>query len=164
MDYRISGFEPKFGWVLKLAFNGKAPQLVLSCSALDTDTHHLALATTSGLLAGEYQVVFFSERPGERKTLSTSRLTVAPNPVGTTNILDFRSFEEQMLDAIEALIMRRASNAQLDMIKSSIDGKEFERMNANDLLRLRDKFKAKVLAQKGRSIKRILYHFNGIGG
>ncbi len=60
---------------------------------------------------------------------------------------DSTTFAEQMLTAIEAALLSRATAGQLDMIKAALGDRSTDR-NPGELIRLRDKFKIEVAQEQ----------------
>lgn len=135
-------------------------------------TIQIASGASSAIAPGHYQFYSYitNSTTLERISLPTESTQILPDPSQTIA----QSFSVRMLAAVEALLERRATNNQLDLLRTNIDAKELERMNPNDLLLLRDKFKLKVAvenrAASGKNtntntntMQRILYNFNGTG-
>jgi hypothetical protein len=65
---------------------------------------------------------------------------------------DDRLFPQKMLDAIEAALLGRATDSELDLISVTI-GQRAQQRNVEVLLPLRDKFKAEVARLSGKPLR-----------
>lgn len=162
--YILPEYLPSDGWSLKAHIQG-ATVLTLTSTVLN-DEYVITLNNTNSqsLNAGAYQIVWYVEKSGERKTLSKQSLTIEPDFLNDTTD-NFLTFNQKMVNALEALLLRRATNFQLDMLESTIDTKIWKKMSPIELQDLLDKYRHKVqqevAAASGKSSfgKRIAYDF-----
>lgn len=100
-----------------------------------------------------------------RVAIEQGNVTVLPDPL-TNTTQDLRTHNQIMLDAVSAFIERRASNDQIDHIRSMIGDsttkKELERMSFLDLQQLRQKYLTLVKREKGIFPKAYQYAFKRI--
>jgi hypothetical protein len=108
--------------------------------------------------AGTYNVSVVASNQTERVVLFQQAVEVLPDPIADTK-KDQRTFNARMLDAVEALIERRASAGQIDIIKTEIKDRSVETLKHTELLALRDRYKTKVLQEQGRLPKTIQFYF-----
>lgn len=157
----LDDYSASNGWTLWLLLNGPVPLTLEATTATDGSFDlNLTSVLTSTLEPSFHQAVMYVTKGVERITLQSTRTEVLPDPTEFAYVnQDFRTFEEKMVDALEALLQRRASNSQLDILRTSIDGKELDRLSPVEIADLRDKYKAKVLSQQGKIPRRILYTF-----
>jgi len=85
------------------------------------------------------------ENGTERFTLYDDSLEVITDLGVATGPVDTRTYAKQVLDAIDAVILGRASK---DQESYSIDGRTLNRTALADLLALQDKYKAVVVSEE----------------
>lgn len=81
----------------------------------------------------------------ERFTIYDDSLEVITDLGGASEAVDTRTYAKQVLDAIDAVILGRASK---DQESYSIDGRTLNRTAVADLLTLQDKYKAIVVGEE----------------
>ncbi|MCM0018423.1 MAG: hypothetical protein NBV67_00350 [Tagaea sp.] len=126
---------------------------------------NIAVSTTAGWTAGRYDIAGYVAKAGERYQIYRGTITVAPN-LAAAGAADRRSHARKVLDAIEAVIEKRAS---LDQESYEIDGRSLKRTPIADLLKLRSLYKAEIaredaaarVAQGLSPRRRILVRFSG---
>lgn len=108
----------------------------------------VAPATTAAWAVGEYSWAAYVSKAGERRTVDSGTLKVAPD-VGAVNApWDARSFARQALDAIEAAILQRASSTQLEV---AVFGRTVKSMSHAELLAARSRLAREVEAEQAAS-------------
>lgn len=132
LDYSVEA-----GWALSYALRGPA-QINL---AADTDFNILiSAATSASYAAGTYSYVArVSNETGDVHTVETGTITIEADIAAIDAAFDSRSFVKKTLDAVEAVLLKRATD---DQLKYSIQGRSLERTPLPDLMRLRDLYKA----------------------
>jgi hypothetical protein len=115
------------------------------------------VATTAGL----YNYTIAAEKLGVKTLIATGRVMVHPDPTAITAGSDLRTHAEKVLEAIEAVLEKRATT---DQQSYTIAGRSISRIPVGELLMLRDKYKQEVkdqkFADKGKKAPRaILYRF-----
>ena len=112
----------------------------------DGDDHAVALpaTTTTNWSPGRYRYQAYVESGADRHTVGTGTVDILPD-FSSAATLDGRTHAEKVLDAIEAVIEKRATK---DQESYSIKGRSLSRTPLPDLLVLRDKYKSEVRAEK----------------
>jgi len=111
----------------------------------DGDNYKVELphSTTTNYTPGEYNYIANIHRnSGGRIKVSEGFVNVQPNYNTTTSSV--RSFAKQMLDAIEAVALNRAT---MDQSSMSIAGRSLSRMSIDELMTFRDRFKTEYLQE-----------------
>ena len=83
----------------------------------------------------------------ERHTLAQGPLKLLPN-LASGSLIDARSHNRKMLDAIRAFQEKKATGEQMDILKSAFMGRSVERISTADLLNLEQQYQAKVTAEE----------------
>lgn len=125
-------------------------------TAQQVGTNHrlyLLSSVTATYDPGLYSVqVYATNTSGQRTTLYEGTLTIVRNyGAASPGGFDTRTYAQIILDAIEAVIQNRAT---LDQESYTIAGRSLARTPIEDLLKLRDRFRAEVKAeQKAEDIR-----------
>lgn len=99
--------------------------------------------TTTNYAPGEYNwIANIHRNAGGRVKVGEGYVSVQPNYDTTTTSV--RSFAKQMLDAIEAVALNRAT---MDQSSMSIAGRSLSRMSIDELMTFRDRFKTEYLKE-----------------
>lgn len=131
----------------------------LGYTLLNSLTRHTATAVADGdgfiatvtaaesatYAPGNYSWVARVVKGAEVHTVATGTVRVLPD---LTNATDLRSHAQKTLDAIEAVIEKRASR---DQQAYSINGRSLTRMTLAELIRLRDMYRREVQRDAGDS-------------
>lgn len=127
------------GWAIQFAMRGPEAVTVTSTGSGTTHTVAVPAATTADWSAGDYwyQKYAVNSGTGKRVTLGSGSMTVKPNLATVAGTYDGRSQAKQILDAIDARLLNRATT---DQNKYSIAGRSIDRIPIAELLSLRDKF------------------------
>lgn len=124
------------GWTLRYALRGPAD---INIEAVGNGTLHtvtLTSADTSDWVAGDYTAVVYVESDaGERVTLGSGMIQVLPDLVAATG--DQRSHVKRTLDALQAMIERRATKIQEEY---EVEGHRIKYMPLDMLIKLRDRY------------------------
>jgi hypothetical protein len=133
------------GWQLVTVF-ANATQRFAVASTADGNDHLLALtaAQSSSKVPGRYVWVTFAKLGAARHQVGAGECEVLPNLEGDRP-WDRRSHARKVLEAIEAVIERRASKDQEEFAIGDIS---LKRMPIADLLVLRDRYKAEVAGEQ----------------
>lgn len=123
------------------------------------DSFSLTSAETSALPVGDYWYSIISFSGANRTTLATGTISVLPDPLLAIN-KESTSFNKRLLIALEAHIDGRATNGQLDHLRSVVGTKELNRMSLTDLLQLRNRLKSAVNAEVGKNPSRQILFTN----
>lgn len=135
------------GWVVTYALRGPGAPVDLTATA-DGDAHVVAItsAASAALAAGRYLVAGFATLAGDRSTFYRGELEVEPNPDELAADFDPRSHARRVLESIEAVLERRATN---DQKSYTVNGRALERWPLADLLALRDRYRREVANEEG---------------
>lgn len=136
-------------WVLLLLLRGPSNKDVTA--AADGSAHVLALgaAETSAMTPGDYAYSLRVKSGGTVHEVEAGRLTLAPDLANLAAGSDTRSQARRTLDAIDAVIEKRASQ---DQEKYRINNRELWRTPLADLLLLRDRY-AFLVAREERKAR-----------
>lgn len=137
---------PAPAWGVTLHLRGpQAIDLVATASgayhALTADA-----AATTGWEAGAYWYSLRATSGKTTKELQRGQVTVLADLAAMTGPFDGRSQAERSLEAINAVLEKRASR---DQQRYTINNRELWRMSVSDLLKLRAHFAAQVRRAKG---------------
>lgn len=144
---------PAPDWTLSVALRG-AGSVNLTATA-DGNQHRLTVdaATTGNWSPGHY---WYTARVTDGTNVievESGQITVAPDLTLSTDGHDGRTHAQRTLEAIEAVIEKRAS---LDQERYRINNRELYRTPISDLLKLRDLYRAEVrreqAAARGKSL------------
>lgn len=147
----IHAYPPSQGWtaVLRLvpAAAGATPIKITATAnpAADRFVWQVGPSTTANWAPGSYAWSIWVEKTGERYTQQSGRLMVAADPNTLAAGTDTRSQAQRSLDAINAMLESRASDAQL---RYKIMGRELERYPLQDVLRLKAHFESAVAGEQ----------------
>lgn len=132
-------------WVLTYYFRGQAGEFSVACSADGSDQlAAVAKATTATYKPGLYSWIAVVTDGTTRTTLGRGITNLKPDPAATGAGLDPRSHARKTLDAVEAVIENRATK---DQQAYTIGGRSLQRMKVEELLMLRDRYRAEVAAE-----------------
>ncbi|CUW39682.1 putative phage-related protein [Magnetospirillum sp. XM-1] len=161
-DYPAGG-----GWTLSYVLINASGKITFSAGA-DGDAFlvDVAAATTANKTAGTYGWEAFVTKGSDRFRVGTGRVEVLPN-FETTATADTRSHARRTLEAIDAVIEKRASK---DQMSYQIDGRRLDRTPLPDLIRLRSYYVSQVRREDdaaavaaGRGGRMVLTRFGGRG-
>ena len=144
---------PAAAWVLTAHLRGPGP-IDLTAIA-DGTTHQFAetAETTATWGAGVYSYVLRVTLSGEIHQVEVGTLEILADLAAVEGVHDTRTHAVKTLEAIEAVIERRAT---LDQDRYVINNRELWRTPIQDLLKLRDTYRAEVrrekAAKRGRSL------------
>jgi hypothetical protein len=134
---------PSAGWSLDYALRNADAALDLTASgAGNTYTVSVDAATSGGWLAGTYAWIAIATKAGVKVEVATGALTVLPN-LAAPGALETRSFARQLLDAVEATLLGRASKGQLDVVDMALEGRGLKR-TPEVLVKLRSQLMVEV--------------------
>lgn len=147
-DYPATG-----GWVLTAHLRG--PAVINLTGAADGSGHKFtaAAATTAAWVAGIYSYGIRATKGADVWPVESSMLEVLPDLAAVNAPSDLRSHARKTLDAIEAVLEKRATR---DQERYTINNRELWRTPMTDLLKLRDVYRAEVrreeAAARGKSL------------
>lgn len=149
----LTAYPADAGWTLAVALRG--PAAIDLAGVADGSTHVLTAtaATTAGWPPGVYAWAATLAKDGEVIDAGGDRLRIIAAVAGLTAPHDGRSHAERVLEAIEAVIEKRATK---DQNSYKIANRALERMSVGELLKLRSTYRAEVArerrARKGVSL------------
>lgn len=128
-------------WALSAILRG--PVAIDLIATADGSQHLFSAtaATTATWSPGLYWYSVRASNGGEVQEVETGQLTVAADLAAAGGSFDGRSFAQRSLEAIEAVLEKRAS---MDQERYRINNRELYRTPIADLLKLRDRFRAEV--------------------
>lgn len=141
----VSGFSAADGWVVSYVLANASARYTFTATAAGAD--HLvtvAASVTAAWLAGRYAWEAYAQKAGERYRIAGGALEVRAN-LAADAPGDTRSHARRTLDAIEAVIERRAAR---DQEEYSIDGRSLKRTPVADLMRLRQLYRGEVAREE----------------
>ncbi len=151
---------PASAWVLTYHFRNAAAYFDVTATA-DGAAHAVtvAKATSAGKTAGWYDwVAVVADLAGTvRYEVDRGRIELLPN-YSAAAVLDDRSFPRKMVEAIEAVLLTRASADQLDLVNATLADRGITR-DKSGLIALRSQFLAEVAREEHAEAIR-----QGLGG
>lgn len=162
----LGDYPASSGWVLSYALRNDQAAIDITASASGSD--HLVsvpASTSKTWRAGSYAWSAFVTKASERYTVGNGTIIVAPN-LAVGGPVDSRSHARRVLDAIEAVLERRATKDQEEF---TIGDRSLKRTPLAELIRLRSVYRGEVRREQqaldiaaGRdSGNRILVRFGG---
>ena len=127
----------------------------------------VAPSETAGWTAGTYYWSAFVSKSGDRKLVGQGRMVVSEDPSAIVLPVDKRSHARRTLEAIEAVIERRATTDQQRYVFQAV-GRSVDKMPIADVLKFRDYYVGLVrqeeekerIARGEASGRNVLIRFN----
>lgn len=134
---------PSSAWTLTVYLNGTITGSFTGSAASDNIGFNVTASSTftGALSTGSYQVIEVVTSGSERYTLSTTTITMLPNPTSVDNGYDARSHVRRVYEAIQACIEGRATSAEESI---TIAGRSLTRIPMSDLLVMYKKYQELV--------------------
>jgi hypothetical protein len=124
------------GWTLHYALRGPSEIDIEAVGDGALHTVNLSSAETTDWVAGDYNaVVYVQSDVGERVTLGSGMIQILPDLVAATG--DHRSHVKRTLDALQAVIEKRATKIQEEY---EVEGHRIKYMPLDMLIKLRDRY------------------------
>jgi len=141
----LPDYPASSGWVLSYRLIGASTYYTLTAAA-DGDDHVISVpaSTTKAWAAGAYRWMEMVGNGTDRYTLGSGQIEVLPDPEALAAGADLRSHARRVLDAVEAVIEGRASEADESF---EIDGVALKYRPIADLLVLRDRYRQEVSSE-----------------
>lgn len=138
-------------WSVTLHLRG--PEAINLAATADGSQHrlHADAATTADWSAGEYWFTLRATRGAEVSEVEQGQLTIAPDVAALTEPYDGRSQAQIALEAIDAVLAKRAT---LDQERYRINNRELYRTPIADLLKLRSYYAEQVKREKAAACGR----------
>lgn len=145
LTFDLINYPADAGWMLTFYLVSTTRQIRIDSFAVGTAHRVQVLAgMSSAYVPDTYSWKAYAERPGERESIASGRISILPNFATATAGLDTRSHARRTLDAIEATIEGRASS---DILSYQIAGRELRKIPITELLTLRDVYRRDVRAE-----------------
>jgi hypothetical protein len=137
---------PAPGWVLTYTLFSPAAVFTLTADAAESAHEvYASPADTEDRIAGRYDWVAHVADGTDRHQVGAGALTVLPN-LSDAQSYDGRSHARRMLDAISAALEGRASDGDLDLVRTAA-GERSAEWSPETLLKLRQQYAAAVAAE-----------------
>ncbi|NQU47026.1 MAG: hypothetical protein HQ519_00120 [Planctomycetes bacterium] len=146
----LDDYRPEDGWTLTYEIVSPTADLGSFAAADNGDGSHLvsiAAATTAAWSAGAATWGAYAAKAGERYQVDKGRLVIEAD-LASASTHDGRSHARKTLEAIEAVIAKRATK---DQMGHSIEGRSLARTPIPDLLVLRKTYLAEVDAEERKA-------------
>lgn len=149
LNYRavLPEYPASDGWSLKLRLIPRFAGTAVDVTAeVDGDAFNMRAGAgiTSTWAPGRYGWALWVERGLEVYTVDQGQIDVLADPRTTAAPSDTRTHAERMLEAVEAVLEGRATQAHLEY---TINGRQMRFIPPADLLALRDRYRMEVRAQ-----------------
>lgn len=141
-------------WSLSYVLVASGQQIIIESTQYeDTGTHRISVGTDDSAewAPGTYSYRAIVTDITHRITIESGSIEVLPDYTESITGYDDRSFAKQALDAIEAVILNRASQAQLEY---TIAGRQLKFIPPADLIDLRNKFRAEYRAEEAAKLEK----------
>lgn len=139
----LKGYTPVDGWAATLALRG-----VTKANVDGVVTGSCWEFTLPELSKGHYWWQVIVQRDGEQQVPLSGELEVLPNLLDENENFDGRSEAKKALDAVNAVLYKKASRDQLSY---QINGRQLQRYSISDLMTLRSFLANKVRREKGKN-------------
>lgn len=142
-------YPPTDGWTLKYSLVGASGAYSFDATQDGEDyAINVDAATTKGWAAGTYAITeYVTNAAGERHTLGSQPAVITADLAAATGASDTRTHAQRMLDTIQTYLETKDPGAADVMI----NGRRISYYTVPDLLLLRDRYKADVLAENRRA-------------
>lgn len=143
----FSEYSSQDGWELQFVLNSPSAQFKFPDGGITSDAEgsflvSLSSAETQTVVPGIYDLIAVltnaSANPAQRITFETQRVTVQANILDSTSPVDTRSFVKKTLDILEAAML---GNSSPEVTEYEINGRHVKMMTAEELRKLRNKYK-----------------------
>lgn len=155
---KLKNYSSTDGWALTYHLvNYESHESVDGTPDGDAWSFTITAAKTSDYSPGQYDAFAIVSRDEERISIIRQKVQVLPNPAAGAG--DFRSQAEIALDAVEAMLARKATQDQKAV---TIDGHLITRFSFDELMRHRDRLRREVQQERereandGRTRKRVV--------
>jgi hypothetical protein len=140
-------------WTLTYTLVKDGVQITFSGSQYSsTETHHInnSASATEGWIDGLYSYRATVSDGADRYTVEDGTIEILPNFATAAIGYDDRSFAKKALDAVEAVLLGRASQAQLEY---SIAGRQLKFIPPAELMDLRDRYRSEYRAEEAKKLE-----------
>ena len=148
----VPSYPAPDGWTLTYRLvprSGAAIEFSSNATPSDPANYRMQVgaSTTATWAAGAYGWASYVSKSGIRYTVAQGQITILPDPGVATNV-DTRSHARKCLDAIEAVLEKRATQAQEEI---EIDGQRLKRTPHAELIRMRSHYAQLVASEDARN-------------
>ncbi len=142
----LADYPASASWALNYRLINASGKIDIIASASGSDhLVNVSAATSAAWLAGSYSWTAYVTKGTERYTVGTGTITIKQDLAAAAAGVDVRSHAVKTLEAIEAVIEGRATQAHLSY---TIDGRQMQLMKFDELLVLRDRYRAEVRSEE----------------
>ena len=136
----LSDYLPADGWVLTYALVIAGQLIELTATDNGDGSHLISIdaATSDGYTAGIYHWQAYVTKATERYPVGSARLEIKPNFATQTTGYDNTSHVKNVLDALEATILGKASK---DQMSYTINGTTVARMTPEEIIKWQNHYK-----------------------
>ena len=154
----LPDYLPSDGWVLSYTLVMDGDKQTVTATDNSDGRHLVVIGAAASVLyvSGIYSWQASVTKNDERYTVAGGVIEVQSNFAGAADGFDDRSHVKKVLDALEAMLLGKASRDQMSV---SVNGRSVSSMSVPDLLMWRDKYKAEYAREI--AAKDIA---NGVGG
>jgi hypothetical protein len=138
---------------------------VSTASVVESGSEYIVTLTTA-LAAGMYRLVGWIVDGSSKISIYEGEIEVTANLIDATVGVDTRSYWQQLLDAIKAVTLNRASIIQSSMTVPGAGGRSIQYLTADELYKWQKRceyeiavLKDKERVEQGKSRKKILIQF-----
>ena len=146
----FSDYPASESYVLKYYLVKTGTNLITIEAAASGDDHLITItaADSANYAAGRYAYQARIEKTTEMHTVGTGVIEILANLSADATGADYRSHVKQVLDALEATILGKASSDQLSY---SIAGRSLSKFSPEELYTWRNKYRAEYLREERRA-------------
>ena len=142
----FSDFPTSEDWTVKAYLVNSSEQLAITATESGSDyLFTITAAQSAALSAGMMRYIIRAEDDTDIYTAEKGLIEVEADVAAATGGLDFRTFARKALEALEAVIENRASQAHLSL---SIAGRSISLMSSTELMEWRNYFKKEVVREE----------------
>lgn len=137
---------PADGWTLKYALVNAGGNISITAVPDGGDfLVEVSPTDSGGWVSGDYTWVAYVEKSGERRTVDRGEIRVHPNLAALTGGYDTRSHARRMLDAVCAVLEKRATATHLSY---QHDGRQLQYIPHSELLELKEHYAREVAKEE----------------
>lgn len=134
-------------WELSLFLRGKGAIDLVSSASGEDHLFEASAVVTAAWAPGRYSYVIRASDGADVHSVESGEVVIAPDLAAAGENFDGRDHVRKVLDAIESVIEGRAS---IDQQSYTINNRSLQRTPLSDLIKLRDRYRAELSAQKAR--------------
>lgn len=158
----VADYPATDGWTLKFRLVPRdaagAPIVITAGAAGDDYRTQIGPEVTATYAAADYSWTSWVEKSGARYGVDQGIVTVLPDPATVAPGYDNRSHARKVLEAIEAVIEKRATHGQAETeVHTSAGSRRLRHMTVEELFVLRDRYAAMVRAEDQAEQARLGY-------